>query len=206
MSGRRKPPGGGDEPGKGGDVIPIKPEDRPRRTNGGPAKAGKRTSPATVIVAERRADAIGLRRAGLSYTKIAETLAQKYHNPRYNRASAFRDIREALDRIIEEPARELKAEELDRLAALQSAHWAAAMRGDIPATLAILRIMMHRAKLVGLESPIKHDISGTDVGEVTVNLSDPAELQQAGLDLLDDIAAKAAERRRGSARKTNDGA
>lgn len=178
----RKPPGDG-------KVIPIKAEDRePAQPRKRSARNGTRSNAAAINTAERRADAVQLRRAGLSFTRIAETLAGKYRQPGYDRASAYRDVRTALDRIIEEPARELKAEELDRLAALQSAHWSAAMKGDVPATVTILRIMQHRAKLVGLESPIKHDVSGTGA-EVTINLADPAELQQAGLELLDALTA-----------------
>lgn len=199
----RKPPGDGD-----GKVIPIKATDREPKAPAAPRRRtpanGRKTNAAAITVAQRRADAIGLRRAGLSFTKIAEAIAAKYNLPSYDRACAFRDVKDALDRIVEEPARELKAEELDRLAALQSAHWKNAMDGDVPATLMILRIMQHRAKLVGLESPIKHDILSSDRPELKVDLTDPAELQRAGLDLLDELAAASAPRRR-AAQRTSEG-
>lgn len=42
-------------------------------------------------------------------------------------------------------------QELDRLDALQEAHWTAAMMGDPKSTECVLKVMNHRAKILGLD-------------------------------------------------------
>lgn len=176
-------------------VIPIKknttttPGRRPT-TGRKPISTRGRGKPRNIQVTKRRADVIGLRNAGWTYTAIAESIAEKYGMPRYSRADAAGDVRIALDRIIEEPAREWLAIELNRLNSLQAALWVNAMGGDVASALGILRIMDRRSRYLGLDSPIKHDLTGGDRDEVTVNLSDPTEVARAGLEFLAQIATE----------------
>lgn len=189
----RKPPGGG-------NVVPINPADRPAPTSGRkkPTRgAATKTEPRNIVVARRREDALGLRRAGLSFTKIAEMLAKKYGQPGYVRASAYRDVRVGLDMIVEEPARELLEEELSRLMAAQAALWPQVMRGEIPAVLALLRIMDRRSRYIGLDSPIKQQLTGPDGSPlVAINLTDPADLYREGLGIVEELVAAKQQRRR----------
>jgi hypothetical protein len=47
--------------------------------------------------------------------------------------------------------------ELERLDAMQKAHYASAVQGAVPATVCVLKIMERRAKLLGLDAPVRID-------------------------------------------------
>jgi hypothetical protein len=64
-------------------------------------------------------------------------------------AQAARDIETALAEITVEPARELLKLELRRCDELMAAHYANACDGDVVATNTVLRVMAHRAMLMG---------------------------------------------------------
>ena len=66
-----------------------------------------------------------------------------------SKAQAARDIDTALAEITSEPARELLKLELRRLDELMAAHYTNALAGDVTAANAILRVMAHRAVLMG---------------------------------------------------------
>lgn len=97
--------------------------------------------------ADRRARAVRLRLGGASYDTIAKDLGLA------SRASAWKLVQRALrDRVFEEvdQYREL---ELQRLDALQAAHWGAAVAGDVKAALLVLKIIEQRVKLLCLDQP-----------------------------------------------------
>ena len=64
-------------------------------------------------------------------------------------AQAARDIETALAEITLEPAQELLKLELRRCDDLMAAHYANACDGDVTATNTVLRVMAHRAMLMG---------------------------------------------------------
>jgi len=66
-----------------------------------------------------------------------------------SKAQAARDIDTALAEITIEPAKELLKLELRRCDELMSAHYANACDGDLTATNTVLRVMAHRAMLMG---------------------------------------------------------
>ena len=66
-----------------------------------------------------------------------------------SKAQAARDIDTALAEITLEPAKELLKLELRRLDELAAAHYANAIDGDVTATNTVLRVMAHRAMLMG---------------------------------------------------------
>lgn len=59
------------------------------------------------------------------------------------------DVERALAEITREPAKELIKLELQRCDELMSAHYANACDGDVTATNTVLRVMAHRAMLMG---------------------------------------------------------
>lgn len=183
------------KPAEPSNVVPITstPTERAKRTRPIP---GRKASPRTISVAERRAEALNLRRAGLSYERIAELIRSERHQNGYSRASAYRDVREGLDRLIEEPARELLEDELARLLAMQTAFWGPAMRGDVPSGKIILDIMRQRARYVGLESPVKHQLTGpTGEGAVAViDLSDAGQVKDAAWEEMNRLLAERQQR------------
>lgn len=169
------------------------PEPKPRRRPSpnaarGRAKVGhSRTSAEAIRIADRKADVLQMRRMALSFTKIAEVIASKHKMPKYTRGDAHHDFMDALDRIIEEPARETMAAELDRLNVMMGALMPKIAMGDVQAITVGLRVQDRRSRYLGLDSPIKHDLMGTDVSAAVLNLADPAAMAEAAWETLRQI-------------------
>jgi hypothetical protein len=150
------------------------------------------TKPADIIRQERIAAALQLRRAGHSYTRIAETIMrskEKYGVKGYTRASAYRDVQDGMDGITVEPALDMLAAELDRLNAMTSAVWGKVMQGDTDAIRTVIRIQERRSRYLGLDSPTRQVIIGATSDELAgINLTAPNELMRAGTALLEDLS------------------
>ena len=129
----------------------------------------------------RRARALELRKQGLTFQAIADTVTcpECFHRPhpdandptaengcRANgcecvepgkarmyttRQAAMRSCQTALREVTALPSEELQALELERCDALQSAIWGLAMAGDPQSYQNVLRTMERRAKLLGLD-------------------------------------------------------
>tara|TARA_R110000803_G_scaffold16806_2_gene46037 strand:+ start:1954 stop:2385 length:432 start_codon:yes stop_codon:yes gene_type:complete len=112
--------------------------------------------------AERRARALELRAAGLTYEIIARQLGYS------SRSVAHRDIQGALKEMVERPAKELLSEELNRLDRLMAGMWSEARKGDDRKAHSVLKILDMRAKYLGLYAP--------DRIEAEVRIDDPAQL------------------------------
>lgn len=98
---------------------------------------------------DREIQVLNLRRSGLTWSRIAEEVGYADHT------GAYAAYKRAIKRVMQQPVEELRTQELDRLDRLQLATWPAAMKGDTRAILTIVRLMERRAKLVGLDKPIK---------------------------------------------------
>jgi hypothetical protein len=57
--------------------------------------------------------------------------------------------------VLDEPADEVRKQELDRIDRLQVAVWNRALKGDDKAINTVLRLMERRARLVGIDAPTK---------------------------------------------------
>lgn len=101
----------------------------------------------------RRMRALELRLAGGSYRQIAAEL-------KIDVAQAWRDVDVMLREYAKEPTEAIRNAEMGRLDRLMLAHWPAAIKGDVKATATVLSIMDRRARLLGLDSPQKVDITG----------------------------------------------
>jgi hypothetical protein len=99
-----------------------------------------------------------LRRQGLTFQKIAERLG--YADP----SGAYVAYKRAYKRILVQAGSEVVHQELDRLDSLQVAIWDKAMGGDEKAILAILKIMERRARYLGLDKPMKVEVTNYDGG------------------------------------------
>lgn len=102
-----------------------------------------------------------LRRAGLTWQRIAEETGYADHT------GAYAAYKRAIKRTLQQPADELRQQELDRLDRLQLAAWQNAMKGDVRSIMTIVKLMERRAKLTGLDMPIKieQDITTWDGDE-----------------------------------------
>jgi hypothetical protein len=83
---------------------------------------------------------------GSSYQAIADELGYA------NRGTVYRLVKNALEERQAETIDELRQLQVDRLDALQVAIWDDAMKGDLAAVKAVLRILHLRAKMLGLYS------------------------------------------------------
>ncbi|OLT12278.1 hypothetical protein BJF78_24780 [Pseudonocardia sp. CNS-139] len=138
----------------------------------GQSRAGNGRFVREVDTAERDAEACRLRSSGYTYAQIAAQIG-------YTDASnARRAVQRALAEVVQEPAQELIQLELDRLdalarqahAVLDREHLVASagrlvlgpdglpLRDDMPVLAAVdrlLRIQERRARLLGLDAPVK---------------------------------------------------
>ena len=90
-----------------------------------------------------------LRRAGLTWQSIAEETGYADHT------GAYAAYKRAIKRTMQQPADELREQELDRIDRLQLAAWPNAMKGDTKSIMKIVKLMERRARLLGLDTPIK---------------------------------------------------
>lgn len=102
-----------------------------------------------VTAHDNQLKALELRKAGVSYQRIAETLGYK------DASGAWRAVKSALKKTLQEPAAELRTLEVERLDAMLSAIWASVKQGQYGAQDRALKIMERRAKLLGLDAPVK---------------------------------------------------
>jgi hypothetical protein len=106
--------------------------------------------------AERRRQALELRKAGATYDVIAQRLGYA------NRGGAYKAVMQALQAITAEPAKELLQLELERLDALLLGQWQKAIHGNARAGEVALKVMERRARLLGLDAPVKSQVTVTD--------------------------------------------
>ena len=98
---------------------------------------------------DRQLEALALRKAGVQYADIATKLG-------YRAASgAWRAVRAALKKTLQEPAEELRVLAEARLDAMLLAIWPQVAKGSHGAIDRALRIEQRRAELRGLDAPTK---------------------------------------------------
>jgi len=121
---------------------------------------------------ERQRQALELRKSGVSFEVIAKKVGYK------DASGAYRAVQTALKKTLQEPADELRAIEVERLDQMLLGLWPKAVKGDTWSVDRVIRIMERRATLLGLDAPLKREIT-TDI-----TLRDFAEraATQAGLD------------------------
>lgn len=106
-----------------------------------------------VAVLDRQRKALQMRRDGADFDAIAEACGYS------NRSGAYKAVMTALKKMMREPADELRSLELDRLDRLYTQMARKAEGGDEKAVDRCLRIMERRARLLGLDAPVKQDVT-----------------------------------------------
>lgn len=104
---------------------------------------------------ERRAKALMLRHAGLTYTVIGERLG-------ISAAVARKDVRAALREVTADTKADMVARQRSILLDLTRAHYAAAIDGDIDATKMVLSTLDHEMRLLGLAAPTQVSVGVSD--------------------------------------------
>jgi hypothetical protein len=128
--------------------------------------------------AERQLQALDLRRRGYSYRKIAAELE-------CGLTTAFRDCTRHLEDVREkcrEKAEQINDLDLERLDEALMAIWDKVEQGDCKSIETMLKIMERRAKMLGLDSPDRH--------EVKTGVATPEEAAQLVRQLFGANAAK----------------
>ncbi len=110
-------------------------------------KAGELPVKAT----DRKRQALELRRAGFGFVAIAEKLGYR------SVSGAYGAVMRGLKETLREPADDLRKMELERLDRAQVAIWQAVQRGNTAAIDRLIRIMERRAKLLGLDAPLRYE-------------------------------------------------
>lgn len=111
-------------------------------------------------VIEKEKKVLELRLMGVTFDVIAQQVG--YASP----GSAHNAYKRALLRTLREPAEELRELEVARLDRLLSGIWTKALRGEVSAVQAALKIMERRSKLLGLDAPqkIQAEVTNYDGG------------------------------------------
>lgn len=137
------------------------------------APNGVLTSPETTAARIRAAKALELRMEGIGFKEIAKEVG-------YNSPQAAHDaVKRALDRVTREPAEDLIKLDLERLDKLWQVQYLNALTGDLAALAGCMRLMERRAKLLGLDAPVRSEIAGKDGGPIKSEViqvpADPVE-------------------------------
>jgi len=135
------------------------------------------TSPRRMEAFKRQVEAIERRCRGESYAQIAEALG--YKNP----ASVCKAIMAGMKRsYIEAGIEDLRKLECQRLDELQCALWPQAKEGNPAAIDRVLRIMERRARLMGLDMPVRQEVVGRDGQALVINIVRDEKRDQAPSD------------------------
>jgi hypothetical protein len=108
--------------------------------------------------AERRVQAFELRKGGASYRAIGRALG-------VSEAQAHRDVMGRLSQLAkleEGAADDVRKLELERIDGIILGHYGRAQNGDDKAARVVLQAMERRAKLLGLDAPVKQELTGKD--------------------------------------------
>lgn len=140
------------------DTPPANPDQPTRRPSGGNNKTG----PKKVTAAQKRAQAVELRKAGATFDEIATALGYS------NKGTAYRAVEQALKEAVREPALQLIELEVQRLDLMLRALWPAVARGQLGAVDRALRVAERRARLLGLDAAQQIQHSGPGGGPIEV--------------------------------------
>lgn len=110
-------------------------------------------------IRQRRRRLIALRKAGIDWQTIADELGYT------SRGAACQDWRRAREQSraeLEVSVDELRSLELERHDTMLAAIWNRVRQGDVRAIEVALKISAQRAKLLGLDAPIQHEVITID--------------------------------------------
>ncbi len=143
--------------------------------HGNPSGKNKKTpSKKQIAMMERENVVFTLRMSGAGYQQIAD--ATDYADA----SGAFRAFQRALDRLVMEAPEEARLLELVRLDRVQVETYRMAQQGQLGAVDRFLKIQERRAKYMGIDAPVEHEISGPGGGpiqitEVIIELEDDGD-------------------------------
>ena len=134
---------------------------------------GNRPDEAAMLQKER--EAITLKAAGATYAEIGRLLNM-------DRSNVAKMVKRALLREHSDAVDEYRRVEGERLDRLQRAVWGQAMGGDTDAVKTIIRVMQRRARLFGLDAPVRHTITTEMDAQIEALLEEMRTLPPAAFD------------------------
>ncbi len=123
-----------------------------------------RPTPNYAAIAERRLKVLELKKLGMSLRQIEQQL-------NISREQARRDLQQALAQIAKEQSASTEAYralELERLDMLWQKVLPGVNQNDVGSLNSALRISERRAKLLGLDAPVKQELTGANGGAIAV--------------------------------------
>lgn len=124
----------------------------------------------TAKITGRRSEATELYLAGDSLRGIAEKLGVSHETIRS-------DVAASLKTYGDESREMLVTQKREQYAALRRPHWDAAMTGDIPAGMIVLKILEAERKLLGIDATVPADSIGrTQANQIVMVLPQYAQL------------------------------
>jgi hypothetical protein len=130
-----------------------------------PRPSNNPTGRKTVAAAEKRRQAVELRKAGATFEEIAQAVGYG------SKGAAYRAVETELRNAVREPVRELIELETARLDLMLRALWPSVARGQLGAIDRALRVAERRARLLGLDAAQAVTVSGPDGGPVEVDVT-----------------------------------
>jgi hypothetical protein len=146
----------------------------------------ERATPVKIMAVERQRQALELRKAGWTFQAIANEVGYA------NRSSAADAITTALRATVQEAADDLRKLECERLDSLLSAMWPKGVGGNHLAVDRCLAIMERRARLLGLDAPLRlrqEVITADDIDRAIREMNEKADALEAE-ELVIDTQAK----------------
>jgi hypothetical protein len=121
----------------------------------------RRTSPKYLRKAEIAYDALSLRKAGLQYREISNTLSKKYNMP-ITLSYCYRAVMDSLTQLSEETqevAEQMRRLDEMRLGDSIRAIYPAVLNGNFQAIDRLVKIVERRAKMYGYDAPTSVSVS-----------------------------------------------
>jgi len=103
----------------------------------------------------REHECIRLRRTGMTFDEIA--IAVGYANS----GGAQKAYERGMGRLVHDDVKAERARMMDQLDMMLNAHWARSMAGNPDHTNTVLRVLERRARLLGLDMPIRTELTVT---------------------------------------------
>ena len=117
----------------------------------GPRRGRRKGRAPSPEVVAREQEVVKLRRGGLTWDLIGERVG-------LSAQGAYVAYERALKRVVLDDINAIRQLETERLDLAQSAIWGKVLQGDNPSIANLLRIMERRAKLLGLDQPIRQQV------------------------------------------------
>lgn len=132
---------------------------------------GKRGDAERIKRLEAKKQALSLRASGATYRQIAETLDISVGVAHNYVQNALKDVQQEIDKEAD-MLRALEVERLDQmllaLAPMLRANQREGRTANLGAIDRALKIMERRAKLLGLDAPVRQEVTGADGGALEI--------------------------------------